>query len=93
MKKKITKMVLTDLYCEKCSLQFDKLSIFKMHLSIVHKKMVDLEEESICKILIEKPDRTFSEKRTLKSHIASVHEEKSHTNVRFVTIIFLKRVS
>ena len=27
----------TDSYCEKCSLQFDKRSIFKMHLSIVHK--------------------------------------------------------
>ena len=37
---KIDKMTFTDLYCEKCSLQFDKISIFNMHFSIVHKDMV-----------------------------------------------------
>ena len=32
-------------YCSRCSLQFDKKSIFDMHLSIVHKENVVVKEE------------------------------------------------
>ena len=38
-------MAFRDWYCEKCSLQFVKRSILKMHLSIVHKEKVDIKEE------------------------------------------------
>ena len=31
------KKILWDLYCFQCSLQFDKKSIYDMHLSIIHK--------------------------------------------------------
>ena len=91
------------LYCTKCSLQFDKDTIFDMHLSIVHKETIgikkgriDIKKEPNCVTLKEKPDDTrsatvqekkkpfkcdicsysFSEKRSLKKHIASVHEGK-----------------
>ena len=37
--KRLDKMFFTDSYCEKCSLQFDEISIFKLHLSIVHKEI------------------------------------------------------
>ena len=40
-----------DLYCTKCSLQFDKRSIYDMHSSIVHKENVELKEETTCGIL------------------------------------------
>ena len=38
-------MAFKDWYCEMCSLQFDKKIIFIMHLSIVHKEVVDIKEE------------------------------------------------
>ena len=34
-----------DLYCKKCSLQFDKKIIFDMHLNIVHKEKINIKEE------------------------------------------------
>ena len=40
-------MSVTDWYCSRCSLQFDKKVIFDMHLSIVHKEIVKIKEESI----------------------------------------------
>ena len=40
-------MASIDLYCTKCSLQFDKRIIFDMHLSIVHKETIDINKELI----------------------------------------------
>ena len=40
-------MSVKDWYCSMCSLQFDKKVIFDMHLSIVHKEIVEIKEESI----------------------------------------------
>ena len=40
-------MSLLDSYCVKCSLQFDKKIIFNMHMSIVHKEMVEIKEDPI----------------------------------------------
>ena len=37
-------------------------------------------------------NRNFKTKQNLNSHIASVHEKKSHINVKYVTKPFLKRV-
>ena len=43
-------MNIKDFYCLRCSLQFDKKSIFDMHLSIVHGERIEIkEEEVICK--------------------------------------------
>ena len=36
-----------DSYCVKCLLQFDKKIIFNMHMSIVHKEMVEIKEDPI----------------------------------------------
>ena len=56
-----------DSYCGMCSLQFDKRIIFDMHLSIVHKKTIDIKKELIdikkgptCVTLKENPDNTRS---------------------------------
>ena len=40
-----------DMYCTKCSLQFGKMSVYRMHLSIVHKESVEIKEEPTCDIL------------------------------------------
>ena len=89
-------MASMDMYCTKCSLQFDKKIIFDMHLSIVHKEIIDIKKEPTCSTLMENSDETrstsvqekkkpfkcdmcdysFSEKGSLKRHIASVHEGK-----------------
>ena len=34
-------------YCSRCSLQFDKESIFDMHLFIVHKESIEANEDGI----------------------------------------------
>ena len=53
-------MASMDMYCTKCSLQFDKNIIFDMHLSIVHKETIDIKKEPTCVTLKEKPDNTRS---------------------------------
>jgi uncharacterized Zn-finger protein len=74
-------MALMDLYCKKCSLQFDKKIIFDMHLNIVHKEKINIKEEPdetrkkapvSCEICC----KTFSKMANMKKHVASVHEKK-----------------
>ena len=74
-------MAFTDWYCEKCSLQFDKKMIFDMHLSIVHKEVVDIKEkpdETSTEILVqcEMCSKTFSHRGNMKRHIVTFHEKK-----------------
>ena len=38
-------MNIRDFYCSRCSLQFDKKSVFDMHLSIVHKERMEIKED------------------------------------------------
>ena len=47
-----------DLYCKRCSLQFDKKVIFNTHLSIVHKEQLDIKEEPTDSISKKQPDET-----------------------------------
>ena len=60
-----------------------------MHLSIVHKENIEVKQEPSCDIFkkeIEEPEkvalqceycqRAFSNKKSLKRHVASVHERK-----------------
>ena len=43
-------MSFKDLYCSRCSLQFDKKSKFDKHLSIVHRERAEIKEEPMtCK--------------------------------------------
>ena len=35
-----------DLFCEMCSLQFDKKAVYDIHMSFVHKKMDDIKEKN-----------------------------------------------
>ena len=79
-----------DLYCVKCSLQFDKKIIFDMHLNVVHKEKIDIKEEANDNTSNDVPNekqtkalvrceiccKTYSKLANLKKHIASVHEKK-----------------
>ena len=38
-------MNLSNSYCVRCSLQFDKKTIFEMHLAIVHQEKVKVKKE------------------------------------------------
>ena len=80
-----------DFFCERCSLQFGKKYVFDLHLSLVHGEKIEVKVESpLCEENLKdsqinkgkKPfkcsicDSSFSQKGTLKRHMASVHEEK-----------------
>ena len=83
-------MAFADLYCSRCSLQFDKTLIYDMHMSEVHKETDNIKEKQTCITLKEKPHKTktkgpstceiccktFSSLGSMTTHIASVHEKK-----------------
>ena len=79
-------MSVANFYCSRCSLQFDKKSIFDMHLFIVHKESIEINEDPMtgkgepilgtenvllnCDICSSK----FETKIMLNKHINSHHE-------------------
>ena len=75
-----------DSYCTQCSLQFDNKAVYNMHLSIVHKENVEINQEPTCDTFVEEPEKVpfqyqicekaFSEKRNLNKHVSSSHENK-----------------
>ena len=96
-------MSLIDSYCVKCSLQFDKRIIFDMHMSIVHKEMIEIKEEPI-KIEKESEETTiaqslsceicnkiFSTMGNLKTHVSSVHERKNRFECEICDKVFLHK--
>ena len=40
-------IILKDLFCELCALQFNKKAVYDMHLSLVHKKAQDIKKEHL----------------------------------------------
>ena len=56
--KRIIKRVFMDLYCTRCSLQFDKRLTINMHLISVHKERVNIKEESTIIISKSNPNGT-----------------------------------
>ena len=85
-------MSLKDWYCKKCSLQFNKKSVFIKHVSIVHNQKVEKEQKMVvCKRASKELfqcyvcDTQFKRKHSLKTHTASVQEQKKHSNVMFAT--------
>ena len=49
-----------DSYCTKCSLQFGNMTVYNMHMSIVHKENVEIKQEPSCDTLekeIEEPEK------------------------------------
>ena len=60
------KKILKDLYCFQCSLQFDKKSIYDMHLSVMH-NYVSKTESFSTKIKQERDDNELQ----IESHINS----------------------
>ena len=77
-----------DSYCTKCSLQFGNMTVYDMHMSIVHKENVESKQEPSSDILekdIVKPeklsfqceycDKVFFEKRHLKKHAFSIYSD------------------
>ena len=66
-----------DSYCTKCSLQFGNMTVYDMHMSIVHKENVKIKQEP-GKVIFqcENCDKPFSDKKNLKKHVSTVHNKK-----------------
>ena len=45
----MSQIILRDLYCEKCTLQFDKKYVFALHLDLVHGEEIKLKKEPLIK--------------------------------------------
>ena len=41
------RIIVKDLYCELCSLQFDKKYVFDLHMSLVHGKKIKIKKETM----------------------------------------------
>ena len=41
----MSQVILRDLYCEKCSLQFDKKYVYDLHLTLVHGQEIKVKKE------------------------------------------------
>ena len=59
-------MSIFNLFCEKCSLQFDKKYVFDLHLSLVHGEKIEVKNEPlVCEDNLKEPqmnkvvDKTF----------------------------------
>ena len=51
--------MLTDLFCDKCSLQFDKKHAFDLHMSLVHGEKIGIENESLtCEEKFQEPQKS-----------------------------------
>ena len=62
-----------NLYCEKCSLQFDKKYVFDLHLSLKHGKMIQVKTEP--EIYTEKSQEPQMSEKSFSDHVES---EKSY---------------
>ena len=61
-----------DSYCRKCLLQFDNKIAYNMHLSIVHKENVEIEEPEKLSLQCENCDKAFSTRSNLNKHVSSI---------------------
>ena len=82
------RIIVKDLYCELCSLQFDNKCFFDLHMSMVHGREIKIEKESMTlenEMDLEKyPEKqsfqceicqaSFKYKQGLKRHKLSVHD-------------------
>ena len=50
------KLILKDLFCELCDLQFDKKSVYDIHMSFVHKKR-KIKDESVNEQIVAKREK------------------------------------
>ena len=43
----MSQIILRDLYCEKCTLQFDKKNVFDLHLDLVHGEEIKVKKRAV----------------------------------------------
>ena len=96
-------MILKDLYCFQCSLQFEKMSIYEMHLSIMHNykrkikafdTIIKTEPEEIeSSIDMNNGQSKHTDKQELSQKVTSVNDEKKSSNKITHTLTFNKKKS
>ena len=79
------KNILKDFFCQVCDLQFDKKSVYNIHLTFVHGKNNTINDKSLYgeKIFRDKDENLTSMNKKSKTHIltndkVSDHERKNH---------------
>ena len=101
------RIIQKDLYCEVCSLQFDKKYVFDLHMSLVHGKKIKIKKEAMTletKMDIEKcPEKqsfqceicqaSFKYEQGLKRHKLSVHDGMKPFKCEICSISFTQKPS
>ena len=64
----MSQIILRDLYCEKCTLQFDKKYVFDLHLDLVHGEEIKVKKEPLIK------EEKFEELQRSEKKIEKPHE-------------------
>ena len=64
----MSQIILRDLYCEKCTLQFDKKYVFDLHLDLVHGEEINVKKEPLIK------EQKFKELQRSGKKIEKPHE-------------------
>ena len=99
------RIILKDLFCGLCSLQFNKKYVFNLHMSLVHGKSIKikkepmtLENEMDLEKITEKQSfqceicqASFKHKQGLKRHNLSVHEGKKPFKCEICIVSFAQK--
>ena len=71
---------MNNLFCENCSLQFDKKIVFDLHLSLVHGEKIGVKNEDKKESLVEfVPGKILASKKTLTRHKSKFHDVENIT--------------
>ena len=67
---------MNNLYCESCSLQFDKKIVFDLHLSLLHREKIGVENEVKKESLVEFEEcgKILASKKALTRHKSKIHD-------------------
>ena len=64
----MSQIILKELFCEKCTLQFNKKCVFDLHLDLVHGEMIKIKKEPLIK------EEKFEEPQQSEKEIEKPHE-------------------
>ena len=66
---------MNNLFCENCSLQFDKKNVFDFHLSLVHGEKIGVKnEESLVEFEFVECGKILTSKKALTRHKSKIHD-------------------
>ena len=92
----MSQIILRDLYCEKCTLQFNKKYVFDLHLDLVHGEEIKVKKEPMIKEEkfeeLKQSDKEF-EKPYECNNCSVAFSTKSRLNIQGVKVYSGKSLS